>query len=418
MERSELQVSTIELMGPRLLQLQQWALAALALGAVLCVIGAIVDPKLFPADPKLFPDSRVAVFHSYLYAYLFLLGATNGSLGFLMVHHVTGGGWGYVIRRFLEAATRLLPLMMVLFIPIIIGLLAFGLYPWWGAGASANPVVQAKAAYLNAPFFIGRAVFYFAVWMVLAYFLNTWGATQNERGDLDITRRLNYLSAAGILIYVLTTTWASIDWVMSLTPTWYSSIFGLLVVVSQGITSLAVMLCLVRYLLADLPLLKEVPSGYFRDLGNLLLTTVMLWAYMSFSQYMLTFTADKSDEVIWYSDRAHNFWGLVSLFLIPMHFFLPFAVLLVGSGIKRDPIKLSHVALYILAMRLVDLFWWVTPTFRKHLSLSVADVGAPLLLGGIWLWAWAGQMQAKPVPMVPVHDPRLEGHLQEAVSHG
>jgi hypothetical protein len=205
---------------------------------------------------------------------------------------------------------------------------------------------------------------------------------------------------------------------MSLTPTWYSSIFGLLVVVSQGTTSLAVMLCLVWYLLADLPLLKEVPSRYFRDLGNLLVTTIMLWAYMSFSQYMLTFTADKADEVKWYFDRAHNLWGFVSLFLIPAHFFLPFLVLLVGSGIKRDPIKLGHVALYILGMRLVDLFWWVTPTFRSHLSLSVTDVGTPLLLGGIWLWFWAGQVKGKPMPMVPVHDPRLEGHWQEAVTHG
>jgi hypothetical protein len=254
--------------------------------------------------------------------------------------------------------------------------------------------------------------------MVLAYFLNQWGATQNERGDPEVFRRLNYLGSAGIVIYVLTTTWASIDWVMSLTPTWYSSIFGLLVVVSQGMTSLAVMLCLVAYLLHDQPLLKEVPRNYFRDLGNLLLTTVMLWAYMSFSQYLLTFTANKTEEVTWYVDRAHNLWGLVSLLLIPAHFFLPFLVLLVGSGIKRDPIKLAHVAAYLLVMRLVDLFWWVTPTFRSHLSLSVTDVGTPLLLGGIWLWFWAGQMKGNPMPMVPVHDPRLEGHWREVVKHG
>jgi hypothetical protein len=414
MERSELQVSTTELMGSRLQRLQQSALVAAVVGLVLCLIGALV------VDPKLYPGDRAGFFHSYLYAYLFLLGATTGSMAFLMIHHVVGGGWGYVIRRFLEAATRLLPLMLVLFIPIVIGLLAFGLYPWWDTPAAANPVVHAKAAYLNAPFFIVRAILYFAIWIALAHFLNKWGATQNERADPEIYRRLNYLGAWGVVIYILTTTWASIDWVMSLTPTWYSSIFGFLVVVSQALTALALMLCLVRYLLGDQPMLKEVPSGYFRDLGNLLLTTVMLWAYMSFSQYLLTFTADKADEVKWYMDRAHNLWGLVSLFLIPAHFFLPFLVLLVGSGIKRDPIKLGRVAAYLLVMRLVDVFWWVTPGFpaRSHLSLSFSDVGTPLLLGGIWLWFWAAQMKRNPVPVVPLHDPRLEGHWLEVAKHG
>jgi hypothetical protein len=414
METAELQVSTTELMGPRLRQLQPLALAAAVAGLVLCLIGIVVDPMLPGSDPQ----DHWGFFHSYLYAYLFCLGATMGSLGFLMIHHVTGGGWGYVIRRFLEAGSRLLPLMVGLFIPIAVGLLVYGFYPWWRPGTPVSAGIQAKSGYLNPPFFLARTVFYFAVWIIIAALLNRWGAILNEREDLDVSRRLNYLGAAGILLYVLTTTWAAVDWIMSLTPMWYSTIFGFLVVVSQMMTGMAVVLCLVYYVLHDQPILRKIPSGYFRDLGNLLLTTVMLWAYMSFSQYLLSFTADKAQEAAWYAPRAHNGWGYVSLFLIPMHFFLPFLVLLVGSGVKRDPGQLWRVAFYLLVMRLIDLFWWVTPTFRHHVSISITDLGTPLLLGGIWLWFWAREMLARPAPMVPMHDPRLEGPWMEVLEHG
>lgn len=409
MNTAELTVNTSELLEPKLQGLQRFAVAIGVIGLILSVIGGILNPAGF--------------FHSYLFGYLFWMGATGGALILLMVHHVVGGGWGYVIRRFLEAATRLLPLMLILFIPVLIGLFVFGLYSgtpahpgWYGPQAQTIPALRTKISYLNPTGFIIRTVLYFVLWWFLAHFLNQWGNRQDVQFDIQTASRLNYLSSWGLILYALTGTFAAIDWVMSLTPTWYSTIFGLLFLVSQVLTGMALMLVLFAYLAGRQPQTEEVPRGYFRDLGNLLLTFIMLWAYMSFSQYLLTFTGDSTDEVTWYVIRAHNGWGLISLALIPIHFFLPFMVLLVGSGIKRDPVKLGWVAFYVILMRLLDVWWWVAPTFRSHIYFTFADAGAPLLLGGIWLWMWAWQVKGK--PMVPVHDPRIAGRWQEVIEHG
>jgi hypothetical protein len=396
---AELRQTTTELFGPQLDRLQPLAIGMAVLGLVLTMVGWSMD--------------GAGVFHSYLFGYLFWIGVTAGSLAFLMLHHVTGGGWGYVIRRFLEAATRLLPVMLILFVPVLIGLPS--IYERWAGPHASQEILHAKGAYLNAPFFIARTVIYFAIWMILAYFLNLWGAMLDERPDRAAFNRLNLLGAVGIVLYVLTVTFAMVDWVMSLTPDWYSSIFGLLAVASQGLSALAVMLVLFAFLAGDLPVAREVPRGYFRDLGNLMLALVMLWAYMSFSQYLITYSGNTTEEVSWYVQRRMGGWGIVSVALIPLHFALPFMVLLVGSSIKRNPKWLARVAGFIILMRLVDLFWWVTPSFRPSLSVSAADLGTPLLIGGIWLWIWAGQVRGKTV--VPLHDPRLEAALQEAVEH-
>jgi hypothetical protein len=258
---------------------------------------------------------------------------------------------------------------------------------------------------------------------VFAYLLNKWGATQDERADPVVATRLNYLGSVGIVVYVLTITFMSVDWIMSLTPDWYSSIFGFLVVATQGLSTLALLLVLFAGLVGDLPIAREVPKGYFRDLGNLMLAFVMLWGYMSFSQYLITYSGNTTEEVSWYIQRRSGGWGIVSLALIPLHFVLPFMVLLTGSAIKRNPKWLARIAGFIILMRFIDLYWWVTPTFRSHLIPSdgpewmsiLGDLGTPLLIGGIWLWSWAAQLK-KVRTVVPLHDPRLEAAL-EAVEH-
>ncbi len=207
MDQADLAVSTTEFLSPQIEGLQRIAGVLGAVGAALCLIGWFVDPTIYR-------DDRASFFHSYLYAYLFWMGATGGSLVLLMIHHVVGGGWGYLIRRFLEAATRLLPLMLVLFIPVILGLFS-GLYEWNTPPAAADPILRAKAVYLNVPFFLGRTLFYFAVWMILAFLLNRWGATQDVQADVDTTGRLNYLSSAGLIFYAVTGSFAAFDWVMS-----------------------------------------------------------------------------------------------------------------------------------------------------------------------------------------------------------
>lgn len=411
MDLAELRESIPELIGPRLDRLQQRAVGIGVVGLVLTAAGALLG-----RDNGGLPS----VYHSWLYAYMFWLGVTTGSLGFLMLHHVTGGGWGYVIRRFLEAGTRLLPLMLVLFVPVIIGMPV--LYKWMHPSAT-DPVLQSKAGYLNAPGFIIRTLIYFAIWMVYAYLLNKWGATQDERADPAVETRLNYLGASGLVVFVLTITFMSVDWLMSLTPDWYSSIFGLLVVASQALSTLSLLVVLFAALAGDLPIAREVPKGYFRDLGNLMLACVMLWGYMSFSQYLITYAGNTTEEVSWYVQRRSGGWGIVSLGLVPLHFALPFLVLLTGSAIKRNPKWLAGIAGFIILMRFIDLYWWVTPTFRSHLIPSdgpegisiLGDLGTPLLIGGIWLWCWAAQLK-KFRTVVPLHDPRLEAAL-EAVEH-
>jgi hypothetical protein len=406
MEPSELRVTTDELIGPRLDQLQRNAMIAAGIGLVLSAIGLFLD--LQHNDPRAF-------FVSYLFAYLFWFGVTTGSLALLMVHHTVGGGWGFLIRRFLEAGSRMLPWAAVLFLPVLVGLLRFDLYEWVHPKPEDAELLD-KVRYLNVPFFIGRAIFYFAVWIGFSWKLNQWGATQDERADPEIAHRLNVVSAFGIVVYALTITFAAVDWVMSLTPHWYSSIFGLLTVVSQGLSTLSLMVFLVNYLAGDKPIIQEVPRGYFRDLGNLMLAFVMLWAYMSFSQYIITYSGNTVEEIQWYVVRRQGGWGIVSLSLIALHFGLPFLVLLIGSRIKKNPARLAQVAAFIIFMRFVDLFWWVTPTFRPTLSINPADLGTPLLIGGIWLWLWVGQVRGRTV--VPLHDPRLESGLRELAHHG
>jgi len=410
MDIAELRESIPELVGPQLDRLQQRAVGIGVVGLVLTAAGALLGRD----------NGLPSVYHSWLYAYMFWLGVTTGSLGLLMLHHVTGGGWGYVIRRFLEAATRLLPLMLVLFVPVIIGMPV--LYKWMHPSPT-DPVLQSKVGYLNAPGFIIRTLIYFAIWMVYAYLLNKWGATQDERADPAVETRLNYLGASGLVVFVLTITFMSVDWLMSLTPDWYSSIFGLLVVASQALSTLSLLVVLFATLAGDLPIAREVPKGYFRDLGNLMLACVMLWGYMSFSQYLITYSGNTTEEVSWYVQRRSGGWGIVSLGLVPLHFALPFLVLLTGSAIKRNPKWLARIAGFIILMRFIDLYWWVTPTFRNHLIPSdgpewmsiLADLGTPLLIGGIWLWCWAAQLK-KVRTVVPLHDPRLEAAL-EAVEH-
>lgn len=406
MAANELGTATTALLRPQLQRLQQLALVLGGVGLVLTGIGAVQDMR--------------GLFQSYLFAYLFWLGVTVGSLALLMLHHTVGGGWGYVIRRMVEAGSRLLPLLFVLFVPVLVGLFSFGLFPWTDPQIAEIPAVHAKLKYLNPPFFIVRWVLYFAIWTTFAWQLNRLGATQDQRADRNVAAALNVRwGAFGMVVYVLSISFAAVDWMLSLDPTWASSIVGLLTVVSQVLSTLALMLALIGYFGKDSALIRQVPAGFYRDLGNLTLATVMLWAYMSFSQYLITYSGNTAEEVGWYLRRSQGGWQYISLALIPLHFFLPFFILLLGSNVKQNPRRLGAVGLGLVVMRLVDLFWWVAPNFREHVAVIGSDFGAPLLLGGVWLWLWAAEMM-KERTLVPAHDPRLAGHWPAAAEahHG
>lgn len=377
---------------PRLDRIQHRSLIAGGVGLGLCLLGAFLNPEQF--------------FHSYLVAYLFWTGIALGSFAIVMLHHLTGGGWGFVIRRLLEAGTRTLPLMAVLFVPLLFGLP--DLYVWARpAEVAGDALLQHKSAYLNVPFFLFRTVVYFAIWIGVTYFLNKWSVEQDRTAEPLLTRRLQVLSGPGLVLYGLTATFASIDWAMSLEPHWFSTIYGVMFIVGQVLAALALMI-LMAVLLADRePLSNVVSPAYLVDLGNLLLAFVMFWAYMAFSQYIVIWSGNLPEEITWYLHRTTGGWQWIALFLIIFHFAVPF-LLLLSRVTKRNVQMLSAVAGAVIVMRLVDLFWLVVPAFH-HTGVTIhwMDLVAPVGVGGIWMWFFIWQLKGR--PLLPLHDPRLEG---------
>jgi hypothetical protein len=357
---------------------------------------------------------RVEFLHSYLIAYLFWLGITLGSLALLMMQHLTGGRWALVIRRILEAGTRTLPLMAVAALPLLVGMKT--LYSWARPGQD-DPVILAKHFYLNPQFFVVRMVFYFAVWLTLAYFLNKWSREEDAgEAGLQLWMRLEGLSGIGLVIYGLTVTFATVDWAMSLEPRWYSTIYGLLFMVAQALSALALAVLVLIWLSDRKPLSQIVRQSHFQDLGSFLLTFVMLWAYLEFSQWLIIWGGNLTDEIPWYIRRLEGVWGSVALLLVILGFFLPFFLLLFRN-VKRKTRSLLIVALLILLRRLVDLYWTILPAFGGgKIHLSWMDVALPLGMGGIWLAYFLWQLQR--MPILPVHDPRMEGAAEEAIGHG
>jgi hypothetical protein len=360
----------------------------------LCAIGALVNPEQF--------------FRSYLVAYLFWFGIGIGSLAILMIHHIAGGAWGAVIRRLLECATRTLPLMAVLFLPVVFGM--HSLYEWARPEAVAHDVVlQHKSLYLNIPFFLLRAAFYFAVWLTLSAVLNRWSLQQDGSDDPGYTRRLELVSRGGLVAIGLTMTFASVDWVMSLEPHWYSTLYGILIMGGQVLNAMAFVIPLAALLVAYGPLTDVIGSEQFHDLGKFLLAFVMLWAYFAFSQFLIIWSANLPEEIPWYLSRMRGGWQVVGIAIILFHFALPF-LLLLSRDVKRRPNRLAVVALGVMAVRFVDLFWLVTPAFHpSEFAVHWMDVATLVGLGGIWLSVFVWQLQGR--SLVAIHDPSLPEHV-------
>jgi hypothetical protein len=358
-------------------RIKRWrssCLAAGLAGVVLCVIGAAAGREQF--------------FRSYLPSYLFWFGMGTGCLGVLMLHHVTGGAWGDIIRPMLEAGAMTMPLLALLFVPVLLGLPV--LYPWARPGAAGDALFRHRAVYMNVPFFLIRAAASFALWGALAVFLRRWSGG----GEAAAAERARRLSAPGLALYVLTASFCAVDWMMSLEPRWYSTIYGLMVLTGQVLGALALM-ALARPFLSG----PESPGGKgaapFSDLGNILLAFVMLWAYMSFSQYLIIWSGDIPKELTWYIARQKGgwFWSAVALALF--HFFVPFALLL-NRGNKSHPRRLLWIAALLLALRILDIHWLVDPSHdtegpRPHWM----DAAALLGVGALWTWNFLGHLARK-----------------------
>jgi len=386
---------------PELARHQRTLLLAGALGAVVSLGGALLNFTQF--------------MQSYLMAYMLCLGVTLGSLALGMVHQLSGGAWGVVIRRPIGAAARVLPVMTALFLPIALGMSR--LYPWTNADLVAHDeVLRHKQLYLNTPFFLARAALYFLVWNVLSYFLNAWSLEQDRNPDPRIARRMQNLSAGGLLAYGLTITFAAFDWLMSLEPHWFSTIYGVLIMGGQGLSALAFLIVALVWLSRRPPLDRIVVAAHFHDLGNLMLAFVMLWAYFSFSQYLIIWSGNLPAEITWYTHRLQTGWRWVGTLLVLFHFAVPF-VLLLSRAVKRDPQMLVKVAIAVLIVRLLDLFWLIAPEFHPAgVAVSWLDVVLPMTLGAIWLGCFIRQLRGRAI--LPVHDPEFDEALGRIIERG
>jgi hypothetical protein len=385
---------------PRLVEdAGRFAKRALAVGVV--VLGGTILTAM--AHPDQF-------FRAYLLAFVFWNGLAVGSLAILMLQYLTGGAWGISIRRELEAATRTLPLTAVLFLPLIAGM--GRLYEWTHKDVVANdPLLQKKVLYLNTPFFIVRTAVAFAAWMLIAYFLNRWSRDQDTHpGHND--RKLQLLSGGGLVAYALTTTFTSIDWVMSLEPHWYSTMYGVIFMVSQALGALALAtLAVVR--ISDRPPVSEFLGGrHLHDLGKMMFAFTMIWAYVNFSQYLIVWSGNLPEEISWYLARFRGGWGWVGLCVLLFHFVLPF-MLLLSRRANRNPKTLTLAAGLLVLMRFVDVAWLVLPAFSHGgFHVSWLDLAVPVGLGGLWLSFFARNLVDR--PLIPVNDPGFE----EALAHG
>jgi hypothetical protein len=387
-------------------RLRRIALVTGVVGVAVCALGLA------------FEETRVHSLRGWLVAFCFTVGLALGSLVVVMLQYLTGGDWGFLLRRPLEAATRTMPLVTLFYLPVAFGLPY--LYDWTQPGV----VGEEKARYyLNVPFALTRAVIYFAVWNGLAFLLNRWSWQMDVKKDPAIVKRCETLSAPGLILYVITITFASIDWVMSLEPHWYSTIYGAMFGMGQVLSGFALAVAALTFASHRPPLSRVLERNDLRDLGSLMLAFVMVWAYLSFSQFLLIWSGNLPEEVPWYVYRLHGNWQFVGLALVLFHFAMPF-VLLLSTDVKRNRGRLAGVALLLVFMRVVDLLWLIVPAFAHGHQGHDGHEGMPFLgrvmylaalagAGGLWLAFYLWQLGRW--PLLPEYKPYAEGAAHGAV---
>jgi hypothetical protein len=356
-----------------------------------------------------FALDRAQFFRSYLLGWVFWVGIAVGCLGLAMLNHLTGGLWGLVPRRFHEAAGRTIPGMAILFLPVLLGLSS--LYTWASPDLVAgDEMLRKKALYLNAPFFVARAVLYFAVWTLLAFATSRLSRQQDAGSDPRRASRLRGISGVGLVALSGTTTFAAIDWGMSLAPHWFSTMYGVLFIVGWTLSALSFTIVLVSQLAAEEPFARALQPVTVHDLGKLLLTFTMLWGYVNFSQFLIVWSGNVSEETPFYRTRLQGGWEAVAAALLLFHFALPFALLL-SRPLKRSARALAIVAALMLAMQLLDLFWLIGPDLVGHgheavpLRVHWMDLAATFAVGGLWLFLFA--RQARTAPVLPTGEPEV-----------
>jgi hypothetical protein len=354
-------------------------------------------------------------FRAYLLGYMCWLGVTLGSMAILMIRHLTGGGWGMVIRRILGAAMRCLPLMAILFVPILFGLPK--LYVWARPLDSIadkhlrEHLQDLTQSYLNVHGFIIRALIYLAIWNLLSFLLTKWSKETDDRSTRDNTARFKAVSGPGLILYAFTISFAAIDWLMSIDPSWISTIYGLLILIGELLSAMCFAVVVERILVDYKPMSEMLKPDFVHDHGKWMLTFIMVWAYFSFSQWLIIWAGNLPEEITWYMRRLNGGWGFVGLTLVVFQFAVPF-VLLLSRPFKRDVRRLVWLATWIMIMRYLDLFWIIEPNFSKTLSLTLADIVVPVAIGGFWLAYFFRNL--KSLPLLPAYDADAHEVLEPA----
>lgn len=365
---------------------------------VLCAVGWVVDAPQF--------------FSSWLLGVVYWLGISIGCLALAMIHHLTGGTWGVPVRRVLEAAAGLLPFLALLFVPLFFGIEV--LYPWAREAAADDPVLAHKALYLNEPFFLARWGVYFLVWIGLAWSLQRLSDRQDRAADPRLGKRMQTIAAPGLVVWAFVTTFAYVDWLMSLEPHWFSTIYGVYFFGGSGMAAMAFLIAVAALLAQRAPFAGWLGRRHFHDWGKLLLAFVLLWTYFAFSQFLIIWSGNLPEEIVWYLHRMSHGWQWVGLALAVLQFGVPFALLL-SRDLKRNVRAIAGLALFVLFMRWVDHLWQIAPNFHHQLHVHWLDVAAPLAVGGLWLAGFVWLFKRRPA--VPVHDPYLEESLGDEAHH-
>jgi hypothetical protein len=385
---------------PQIDRLQRNALIVGVVGSAAAVAGLALDPAQF--------------YKSYLLAFIYVLAFPLGSLGLMMIHHLSGGGWGMPIRRIFEASARTLPFLAVLFLPVLFGMKH--IFEWTDLAAVAkDPILTSKQPYLNEPFFYIRFFIYFAIWSGLAYTLSGWSRRQDHEYTPGSERKFRLLSGPGLILYALSATFASVDWIMSLDPHWFSTIFGLLFLIQHGLAALSFVILMYALLGKSAPMDAIIKPVNVHDVAKLLLAFTMIWAYFNFSQFLIIWSANLPEEIPWYLERSTHGWEYVSYGLLIGQFFVPFFLLL-SRDIKRTASRVVKVAIWVLVMRYFDFFWNIGPAMHRETPmLNWIDLATVVGLMGLWVALFAWQYRAR--PLLPVGDPYLRDALASTGGH-
>ncbi len=392
-------------------EIARWRALSLGIGGIALIIWAV----------GLYFDREQALL-SWLLGFIFWGGIGLGCLGILLLQYLTGGAWGVVIRRILEAGTRTLPVIILMFIPLAIGVYTRSVYEWTHLPLTDH-VMEHRGIFMTPWFWVVRSFVYFFLWGIMVYLLNRWSVQQDQANDIfeaeRALERASRFSGPTLVIYALVVTFAAVDWMLTLDPHWFSTIWGLLFCAGWALSCFCFVTALLAFLSDRSPMDRVVGKRHFHDLGKLILALVMVWAYFNFSQFLIIWAGNLPEETGWFLTRMKGFWGYIGVALILFHFAFPFLILL-QQDFKRRAKWIATLAIFVLGMRLLDMFYLIGPSARVSSGGSPAgtffgswmDLVAPVAVGGIWLWWFFGELAKR--PLVPAEDPFFEG----AVEHG